>query len=86
LFQESVAHQELLGGTTDVSIAMLDSHTGESSLLNLKGNASSKVEGNLGLLGWMNTWVHGSCEDIETLVSDFVDHFIFVIGKLINKN
>ena len=74
LLQKSIAHQELLAGTTDVSVAVFDSHSGESSLLHLKGNAFLKNEVNLSLLGWMDTSVHCGSENIETLVSDFVHH------------
>ena len=76
LFEESVSHEELLGGTTDVSVSVLQSHTGESSLLDLKGDASGQVEVDLSLLGWMDSWVHGGSEDIEASVSDFINHLI----------
>jgi hypothetical protein len=41
LFEQFVSHQELLRGTTDVSVTMLESHSCESSLLHLEGNTSS---------------------------------------------
>lgn len=80
LFEELITHQELLGGTRNVSVAVLNSHTCESGLLNLKGDALGNIELNLGFLSWMDSWVHGSSEDIETLVSEFIDHFIFDIN------
>ena len=40
LLQELVAHQKLLAGSRDVSIAVLDSHASESSLLHLEGDKS----------------------------------------------
>ena len=74
LFEESVTHQELLGGTRDVSVTVLQSHSSESGLLYLESNASSQVEVDLSLLGWMNTRVHGGRENVEAFVPDFVDH------------
>ena len=35
LLEQLVAHKELLGGSRNVSVSVLKSHTGESSLLNL---------------------------------------------------
>ena len=85
LFKKSITHQELLGGTTHVSVSVLDSHTGESGLLNLDGYVLGQIQVDLDLSGWVNTWVHGGGEDVETLVSDFVDHFIFININYIQK-
>ena len=38
LLEKLVSHEELLARTRDVSVAVLESHTGESSLLHLEGN------------------------------------------------
>lgn len=74
LFHELISHEELLGGTTDVSVSVFKSHSSESSLLNLHGNASIQIHIDLDLLGWMDTGVHGCGENVVTLVSDFVHH------------
>jgi hypothetical protein len=78
LFKESISHKELLGGSRDVSVTMLDSHGGESSLLNLEGNSLGQIHINLSLLLWMDSWVHSSSEDVEALVSSFVDHLYLI--------
>ena len=76
LLHESVAHEESLAWTGDVSVTMLESHAGESSLLNLKGDDSGQVEMDLSLLFTMHSWVRGGGEDIEACVSDFINHLI----------
>ena len=76
LFEQLVAHQELLSSTRDISITVLKSHTGESGLLNLDGHCLSKIKSELSLLTWMNSRVHGSREYVKTLVSYFINHFI----------
>ena len=77
LFEELVAHKELLGSTRNVSIAVLDSHTGESSLLDLHSDVLGEVEHGLNLLGRMNSRVGGGSEDVEALVTDLVNHIYF---------
>ena len=77
LFKELVTHQELFGASRNVSIAVLNSHTGVSSLLDLDGNTFFQIECDLCLSGSMYSGVRGSCENVETLVSDFVNHFVF---------
>ena len=79
LLQKTIAHQELLSGTTDVSVTVLESHSCESSLLDLEGNASSQVKVDLSFLSWVHTCVGSSSEDVETLVSDSVDHYLISI-------
>ena len=76
LFKKLVSHQELFGSSRDVSIAVLNSHTGVSSLLDLDGNTFFQIECNLCLSGSMYSWVGSSSENIETLVSDFKDHLV----------
>lgn len=44
LLEELISHQELLCGSGDISISVLESHTSESSLLHLDGNVSSQIE------------------------------------------
>ena len=77
LFKKLVTHQELFGASRNVSIAVLNSHTGVSSLLDLDGNTFLQIECNLCLSGSMYSSIRGSCENVETLVSDFVNHFVF---------
>ena len=50
LFKKFVAHQELFARSRDISISVLDSHTSESGLLNLKSNASCQIKVNLSFL------------------------------------
>ena len=38
LLKKSVTHEEFLGGSRNVSVTMLDPHTGESCLLYLNSN------------------------------------------------
>jgi len=77
LLEELVAHKELLGGTRNVSVTVLDSHTGESSLLDLHSDVLGEVEHSLDLLGRMNSRVGGGSEDVEALVTDLECHFSF---------
>ena len=76
LFKKFVTHQELFGASRNVSIAVLNSHTGVSSLLDLDGNTFFQIECDLSLSGSMYSWVRGSGENVETLVSDFVYHIL----------
>jgi len=74
----------LLGGSRDVSVTVLNSHTSESGLLNLDGDASGQVHADLGFLCWVHSWVGGSGEDVESLVSDFKDHlYLILINKIV---
>ena len=70
-----ISHQELLACSRNVSVVMLDSHSGESSLLDLSGNIFGQIESDLSFLRWMNTWVGGSSPDVESLITEFIDHF-----------
>merc|ERR1719327_987885 len=74
LFEESVAHQELFRCSRDISVPMLDSHSGESSLLNLESDATGQWKGSFGLFRWMNSWVGGSGENVKALVTNLVYH------------
>lgn len=75
LLEESIAHEELLGSTADVSVSVHQSHAGEPGLLHLEGNAFGQVQVDLGL-SLVDSRVRGSGENVEAPVSDFVDHFI----------
>ena len=75
LLQKLVAHQELLAGSRDISVTVLDSHAGETSLLHLEGDKSRQIHGDLCFLGWVHTWVGSGSENIETFVTNLVDHF-----------
>jgi hypothetical protein len=44
LLKKLIAHQELLCGSGDISISVLESHHSESSLLHLDGDVSRQVE------------------------------------------
>ena len=77
LFKELVTHQELFGASRNVSIAVLNSHTGVSGLLDLDGNTFFQIESDLSLSSSMDSGVRGSGKNVETLVSDFVNHFVF---------
>ena len=76
LLKKLVSHEELLGGSGDVSVPMLKSHASKSSLLNLDGHSFGEVQIELGLLTGVDSWVHRMGEDVETLVSYFINHFI----------
>ena len=60
LFEELVSHQELLSGSGNVSVAVLEAHTSESRLLNLDSHSFGEVEIELSLLTGVHSWVHGS--------------------------
>ena len=81
LFKHLVAHKELLGGTRDVSIAVLQSHSSETGLLNLKSNTSGQVQMDLRLLHWVDTCSSGGSENIKALVSHFVNHLYLISIK-----
>ena len=55
---------------------MLNSHTSVSGLLDLDSNTFFQIKCDLSLSGSMHSWVRGSSENVETLVSDFVDHVV----------
>ena len=74
LLQQFVAHEELLGGTRDVSVAVLDSHTCEPRLLYLEGWALSQVNIDSSLLSQVNTRINGSSPDVKSLVSNLINH------------
>ena len=56
---------------------MEDSHSTESSWMYLDCDVSGQVSLDFGLLGWVNTWVKGSCSIVKAFVSDFIDHLIY---------
>lgn len=74
LFKELVTHEELLGGTGDVSVIVKDSHTGVSCNLNLKSQVSLHGNIDISLLGREHTDSIGTSEVIEALVSNFINH------------
>ena len=78
LLQHLITHHELLGGSGDVPIAVLNSHSGESSLLDLESDTPGKVHGNLGLLSGVDSGVSGSSEDVKSLVSNLIHHFVTI--------
>ena len=74
LLEEFVTHQELFRCSGNISIAVLQSHTGESSLLNLESDATGQWKGSFGLFRRMNSWVGGSGENVKALVTNLVYH------------
>ena len=74
LFVELISHEELLSGSRNVSVTVLKSHSSESGLLDLNSNALGQIEVKLNLLSWMDTWVGSGSENVEALVSSFVNH------------
>lgn len=84
LFKELVSHEELFGGSRDVSIVVKDSHTSESSNVDLHGDISGKVSMNLGLFGGVNSWVESCTSIVKALVSDFIDHLFISIFIIIS--
>ena len=77
LLEELISHKELLAGSRDVSITVLKSHTSKSSLLNLDSDVSGKVEGDLSLLRWMDSWVSSGGPDVESFIAKLVYHDYF---------
>lgn len=75
LLQELVAHQKLLAGTGDVSVAVLDTHAGEPCLLHLERNETGQIKSGFSFLCWMDTWVGCSSPDIKALITDLVHHY-----------
>ena len=69
LFKELITHKELFSGSGDVSVSVLNSHTSESCLLDLDGNTFLDIKSNLSFSCSMDSWVGGSCKDVETFVS-----------------
>ena len=65
---------------------MLNSHSGVSGLLDLDGNTLFEIKCDLSLSGSMHSWVGGSSENVETLVSDFVDHVVKINQLNIKMN
>ena len=75
LLEELVAHQELLAGSGNIPVSVLNPHASESGLLDLQGDETGQVQADLGFLGWVDTWVSCCGENVEALVSYLVDHF-----------
>jgi len=72
LLEEAIAHLELLHGTGDVTVAVKDTHLGETSDVNLMSHVALQVNGD-SRLGVGND-AHG-LEVVERLVTDFINHF-----------
>ena len=79
LFEEAIAHHELLGGTTDVAVVVHDAHSSETSDVHLKSDMLSHVNVDVCLLCWISTHCLSGTEVIKALVPYFVDHFIIII-------
>lgn len=77
LFVDFISHEELLGGSRDVSVVVEDSHAVVSGDVHLHGDVSAEIGMNLGLFSWEDSRVNsGSCI-VKALVSDFIDHLLY---------
>ena len=74
LLQKLVAHEELLAGSRDVAVVVLDAHTSESGLLDLQGNCLGDGKADFDLLRRVDSGIRCRSEDVETFVSDFINH------------
>ena len=75
LLKEAISEHELLGGTRDVTVVVKDSHTCETSDLNLECHMGAEVDIDLSLAGGVGTAVCSSCEgSSENLVSNLINH------------
>ena len=77
LLQKLIAHKELLSGSRDISVAVLDSHTGESGLLDLKSHTLGQIKVDLSLFRWMDSWIGGGGPDVKSLVSYLIHHCFY---------
>ena len=74
MFEEAIAHHELLGGTTDVAVVVHDAHSSEASDVHLKSDMLSHVNVDVGLLCRISTYCLSGAEVIKALVPNFVNH------------
>jgi len=79
LFEETISHHELLSGTGNVSVVVENTHTGETGSLNLDSYMSSDIELHVSLGSGEGTDRLSGREVVETLVSDFIDHFVYLL-------
>ena len=79
LLKELITHQELLARSRDVSITVLQSHSGKSGLLNLKSNAPGQIKSDLGLLRRMDSWVGSGGPNVEAFIANLVHHYYLII-------
>lgn len=75
LLHKTVSIAELFAGTRDVSVVVHDSHASETGNVHLEGHVRLNIELCLGLLAWVGTWSGAHSEDIEGLVSNFINHY-----------
>ena len=79
LLEELITHQKLLAGSGDVSVSVLESHSGKSGLLGLNRNVSGQINSDLGFLGRMHSWVGGSSPNVEALIANLIHHDYLII-------
>ena len=78
LLQEPVAHEELFSGARNVAVVVHDTHSCETSNLNLNGDVLVHVGIEVSLLGWERSHTGSSLPIDEALVSDFINHLLFI--------
>jgi hypothetical protein len=74
LLENLVTHHELLGSTRNISVVVENSHTSETSDLDLNCDVTGQIGVDLGLLGGVHTGVECSSGVIETLVPNLEYH------------
>ena len=75
VLKHGVAHHELLGGAADVAVVVQETHTGVTGAVHLEGDVELHVEVGVDAAGGVEASGRGVGEVVETLVSDFVNHF-----------
>ena len=85
LFQEAVAHHELLGCARNVPVVVQDAHARETSHLHLQGDVSAQVDVDLYFANRVGSHVVRATKHcLESLVSNLVDHCINLLYPIIN--
>ena len=79
VLKHGVAHHELLSGTANVAVVVKKTHSGETSAVNLEGDVQVHVEVRVDLTGGVEAGGRSVGEVVETLVSDFINHFNYYI-------
>ena len=74
LFEEAVAHHELLGGARNVPVVVQDPHACETGNVHLDCDVASHVDVSLCFTSWVSTDSLGSAPVVKALVSNFVNH------------